>query len=177
MKKSIIIISFIVGLLVGALVFFGFAELLDRHNDANPVSDLDIVQTPEPTDEPTDDEQQDDDMRDTPEDFDVLPHWPRGLMGLDDVSDVTFTLIDTDGVGARLRDGPGIAGFNVIEILAYDAELIYLDEYVKDDDIDGHYWLHVQSQSGMKGFISSQLITPMAQDIDEASNEPVDETE
>ena len=60
--------------------------------------------------------------------------------------------------GARLRDGPGISGFTVIEVLwGYDL-LIYLGNYVQDEDVDMLYWLHVLSPTGLEGYIASQLV-------------------
>ncbi|MCL2577446.1 MAG: SH3 domain-containing protein [Defluviitaleaceae bacterium] len=69
-----------------------------------------------------------------------------------------FTLNEQGRQGARLRDGPGIAGQTVIEILWDDAELIYLNDYVPDEFVNGLYWLRVESPSGTVGYISSQLI-------------------
>jgi hypothetical protein len=69
-----------------------------------------------------------------------------------------FTLNDLGRDGARLRDGPGIANQTVIEILWHDATLLYLNEAVPDDAVNGLFWLKVQSADGTIGYISSQLI-------------------
>lgn len=60
--------------------------------------------------------------------------------------------------GARLRDGPGISGQIIIEILWDDDTLIYLNKYVPDAYVNGLFWLRVQSPGGTVGYISSQLI-------------------
>ena len=60
--------------------------------------------------------------------------------------------------GARLRDGPGILGYSVIEILWEYDQMVYLHEFTPDPDVEGLYWLRVLSPSGTIGYISSQLV-------------------
>jgi len=69
-----------------------------------------------------------------------------------------FTLNEQGSQGARLRNGPGISGQTILEILWDDAELIYLNAYFPDEYVNGLYWLRVESPSGTVGYISSQLI-------------------
>ena len=60
--------------------------------------------------------------------------------------------------GARLRDGPGITGTTVIEMLwGYDL-MIFLDYYAADPVVEALYWLRVRTPSGMEGYIGSQLV-------------------
>ena len=60
--------------------------------------------------------------------------------------------------GARLRNGPGITGTTVIEMLwGYDL-LTYLDYYVHDPDVEALYWLRVRTPLGTEGYIGSQLV-------------------
>jgi hypothetical protein len=69
-----------------------------------------------------------------------------------------FTLNEQGSQGARLRDGPGISGQTVIEIIWDDAKLIYLNSYVPDEFVNGLFWLRVESPTGTVGYVSSQLI-------------------
>jgi len=69
-----------------------------------------------------------------------------------------LTLNEEGRQGARLRDGAGIAGQIVIEIVWEDDVLIYLNEYVQDVYVNGLFWLKVKSPSGTVGYIGSQLI-------------------
>ena len=60
--------------------------------------------------------------------------------------------------GARLRDGPGITGTTVIEMLwGYDL-LTFLDYYAQDTVVEALYWLRVRTPSGTEGYIGSQLV-------------------
>jgi len=63
--------------------------------------------------------------------------------------------------GARLRDGPGILAYNVIEILWDYDQMVYLHAYDPDIDVPGLYWLRVLSPGGTTGYISSQLVEVM----------------
>jgi len=69
-----------------------------------------------------------------------------------------FMLSPQGRTGARLHSGPGIEGHMVIEILWDDAALFYLNEYVADDLVRGKYWLLVETQNGMAGYISSHFV-------------------
>lgn len=60
--------------------------------------------------------------------------------------------------GARLRDGPGIYGQTVLEVLWDDARLYFLGEYVPDAYVSGIYWLRVETADGTVGYISSFLV-------------------
>lgn len=69
-----------------------------------------------------------------------------------------LTLNEQGKQGARLRDGPGITGQTIIEILWDDVQLTYLNMYVPDLYVSGLFWLRVQSPGGAVGYISSQLV-------------------
>jgi len=71
---------------------------------------------------------------------------------------IVFALNEIGMEGTRLRDGPGIVGHTVIEILWDDSRLEYLHVFVPDPDVHGLYWLHVRSPAGTEGFISSRLV-------------------
>jgi len=76
-----------------------------------------------------------------------------------DAADTIFLYLNDLGQpGARLRDGPGILGHTVIEILWNDDRIQFLHSYYPDADVRGLYWLHVLSPHGTKGYISSQLV-------------------
>ena len=72
--------------------------------------------------------------------------------------DTILALNDHGSPGARLRNGPGIAGYTIIEILWDNAHMLFLNSYVPDPDVEGLYWLRVLSPSGTDGYISSQLV-------------------
>jgi len=78
--------------------------------------------------------------------------WPPG-------ASINLFLTEYGSQGARLRDGPGISGSTVIEILWDDAVLTYLHAYVPDENVRGLYWLRVRSPQGTVGYISSQLVS------------------
>ena len=71
---------------------------------------------------------------------------------------IILTLNEQGRPGARLRNGPGIAEYTVIEILWDNDHFLYLHSFVPDADVVGLYWLHIQSPSGTAGYISSQLV-------------------
>ena len=73
-------------------------------------------------------------------------------------ADIVLYLNTLGAAGSRLRNGPGITGFSVIELLWDNDKMVYLHHFVPDTDIEGLYWLHVLSPSGTEGFISSQLV-------------------
>ncbi|MCL2456276.1 MAG: SH3 domain-containing protein [Defluviitaleaceae bacterium] len=72
--------------------------------------------------------------------------------------DSLLFLNETGRQGARLRSGAGIENQTVIEILWDDAVLVFLNEYVPDENVNGLFWLKVRSPSETTGFISSQYI-------------------
>jgi hypothetical protein len=69
-----------------------------------------------------------------------------------------LTLNESGSTGARLHSGPGITGETILEILWDDATLLYLNENVPDEYVNGLFWLRVQSPDGTVGYISSQLV-------------------
>jgi len=71
---------------------------------------------------------------------------------------VVLYLNELGQMGARLRDGPGIRGYSVIEILWDNDQLVYLGDYQPDMYVEGLYWLRVLSPSGAEGYISSQVV-------------------
>ena len=71
---------------------------------------------------------------------------------------ITLTLNEQGSNGTRLRNGPGISGYTVIEILWDSAIMEYLHSFVADNDVDGLYWLNVRSASGTVGYVSNQLV-------------------
>jgi len=75
--------------------------------------------------------------------------------------DTVLILNEYGQQGARLRDGPGIAGQTVVEILWDDATLIFRNAYVPDEYVRRLYWLRVESPSGTVGYISSRLVENM----------------
>ena len=86
----------------------------------------------------------------------IIPHthdsptdWPENTL---------LTLNDLGRNGTRLRNGPGITNYTVIEILWDDDQFMYLNSFVPDSDVVGLYWLHVQTPSGTDGYVSSQLV-------------------
>jgi len=60
--------------------------------------------------------------------------------------------------GARLRDGPGITGTTVIEMLWGHDQMTFLGEYTADPVVEALYWLRVRTPSGTEGYIGSQLV-------------------
>ena len=69
-----------------------------------------------------------------------------------------LTLNEMGRDGARLRDGVGITGSVVIEILWGDQRLSYLGVYEHDPYVAGLYWIRVLAPSGAEGYISSALV-------------------
>jgi hypothetical protein len=98
----------------------------------------------------------------TNDQYDSTPHVPAyeatNMLTPADLQNATLSLNEQGSQGARLRDGAGISGQTIIEILWDDAELVFLNSYVPDEYVNGLYWLHVQSPTGMVGYISSQLV-------------------
>ena len=72
--------------------------------------------------------------------------------------DVALVLNEAGRGGAWLRNGPGISGFTVIEVLWGDVVLDYLEYYVPDDYVNGLYWLRVRTPNGNTGYLSSSLV-------------------
>lgn len=77
---------------------------------------------------------------------------------------ITLALNDIGQQGARVRNGPGISQYNVIEILWDNAQMVYLHSFSPDQYVEGLYWLFVLTPSGVEGYVSSQLITPIHAD-------------
>ena len=73
-------------------------------------------------------------------------------------TDVFFILNESGSSGARLRDSPIISQSTIIEIVWFDTTLLYLHEYVADNEVRGLYWLRVRTPNGTEGYISSQLV-------------------
>ncbi|MCL2839721.1 MAG: hypothetical protein FWE05_03025 [Defluviitaleaceae bacterium] len=73
-------------------------------------------------------------------------------------SNIILTLTEYGIQGARIRNGAGIAGNTVIEMLWEDAELVYLHVFDPDEYVSNLYWLWVRTPSGTEGYISSQLV-------------------
>ncbi|MCL2215462.1 MAG: SH3 domain-containing protein [Defluviitaleaceae bacterium] len=73
-------------------------------------------------------------------------------------SNIRLSLTEQGAQGARLRDGPGIAGNTIIEILWDDTLVTYLHSFVPDVYVNGLYWLRVRTPGGAEGYISSQLV-------------------
>jgi len=69
-----------------------------------------------------------------------------------------LTLNEQGRNGTRLRNGPGITDYTIIEILWDDDQFVYLNSFVPDSYVVGLYWLHVQTPSGTDGYVSSQLV-------------------
>jgi len=73
-------------------------------------------------------------------------------------ADIVLYLNEVGANETRLRSGPGIAGYSVIEILWDNDKLVYLHSFYPDPYIRGLYWLRVLSPSGTEGYVSSQLV-------------------
>jgi len=74
-------------------------------------------------------------------------------------TEIILYLTELGAQGTRLRNGPGIAGYSVIEILWDNDQMVYLHLFYSDPDVAGLYWLHVLSPSGTEGYVSSQLVS------------------
>jgi len=73
-------------------------------------------------------------------------------------SQVFLALTEESAIeGARLRDGPG-TGTIVIEMLFGHELMVYLGNYVPDEDVATLYWLRVRTNEGTEGFIASHLV-------------------
>jgi len=71
---------------------------------------------------------------------------------------ITLRLNGLGQPGARLYDGPGIVGRNIIEVLLHDDEMEFLHSYYADSYVQGLYWLRVRTAGGTEGYIGSQLV-------------------
>ena len=60
--------------------------------------------------------------------------------------------------GVWLRNGPGITGFIVTEVLWGDVILQYLHYYMPDVYVNGLFWLRVRTPEGNTGYLSSSLV-------------------
>jgi len=73
-------------------------------------------------------------------------------------SEIVLYLNEVGAKETRLRSGPGIAGYSVIEMLWDNDKLVYLHSFYPDLYVRGLYWLRVLSPSGTEGYVSSQLV-------------------
>ncbi|MCL2372061.1 MAG: hypothetical protein FWC78_01485 [Defluviitaleaceae bacterium] len=73
-------------------------------------------------------------------------------------SQIVLALTEQGRQGARLRNGPGIVDNTIIEILWDDELLLYMNRYAADGQVQGLYWLYVQTTGGEAGYISSQIV-------------------
>ena len=127
--------------------------------ESNGVDDdyngYEIIDSEENESEP-DEENDEDEIDDIPSSIIYDPGFivPRQL-----TANAVLALIEeAQESGGRLRDGPGIAGATIIEMLWGDDLMVYLGYYVPDADVEALYWLRVRSPSGMIGYIGSQLV-------------------
>ena len=73
-------------------------------------------------------------------------------------SEIVLYLNEVGAKETRLRSGPGIVGYSVIEMLWDNDKLVYLHSFYPDLYVRGLYWLRVLSPSGTEGYVSSQLV-------------------
>ena len=71
---------------------------------------------------------------------------------------ITLILNEVGRDGAWLRNGPGISGFVVVQVLWGDVVLEYLQFFVPDEYVNGLYWLRVRTPDGNTGYLSSSLV-------------------
>jgi len=94
---------------------------------------------------------------------------PAGIQGIDhdhwlnpanwpEQGEMVLTLTEQGELGTFLRNGPGISGHSVIEILWDNDRLVFLEYFVPDPDVFGLFWLHVLSPSGTEGYVSSHMV-------------------
>ena len=72
--------------------------------------------------------------------------------------DILLVLNEAGRGGAWLRNGPGISGFIVTQVLWGDVVLEYMEFYVPDDYVSGLYWLRVRAPNGNTGYLASSLV-------------------
>ena len=73
-------------------------------------------------------------------------------------ADIIFYLNEIGAEETRLRSGPGVADYSVIEILWDNDLLVYLHYFYPDAAEEGLYWLRVMSPTGTVGYVNSHLI-------------------
>ena len=73
-------------------------------------------------------------------------------------ADIVFYLNEEGAEETRLRSGPGIAGYSVIEILWDNDLLVYLHHFYPDAEEFGLFWLQVLTPRGTVGYVSSRLV-------------------
>jgi len=73
-------------------------------------------------------------------------------------AEIILVLNETGREGSRLRSGPGVANYTVLEILFDNDRLMYMRAYTPCAYEDGEFWLRVLSPSGTVGYISSVLV-------------------
>jgi len=147
----------------GFMAVFGLVAILwvvsfglYRH-DALPVmlANVDEIQ---PTTEPeTQPEPQTEPQELDYEPGETAPPW-LGTREWNPDENIVLYLNETGQQGTRLRSGPGIASYNVIELLWDNDRLVYLHSYFPDTETPGLYWLRVLSPSGTEGYVSSEDI-------------------
>lgn len=98
----------------------------------------------------------------TPRENDTYaPHqysgWPKSAAWPPDMEIILY-LNELGRQGTRLRSGPGIAEYTVIEILWDNDLLVYLYSSHRDAYAEGLYWLRVLSPTGTEGYVSSELV-------------------
>jgi len=91
------------------------------------------------------------------EQAEAAPHW-LGTREWNPDESLVLYLNETGQQGTRLRSGPGIANYSVIELLWDNDRLVYLHSYYPDEETPGLYWLRVLSPSGTEGYVSSKDI-------------------
>ena len=75
-----------------------------------------------------------------------------------DLDEVALILNESGREGAWLRNGPGISGFIVTQVLWGDVVLEYLHYYVPDYYVNGLYWLRIRTPDSNTGYLASSLV-------------------
>jgi len=70
---------------------------------------------------------------------------------------INLVLTEEGSAGTRLRDGPGIDEFTVIEILWGDVVLEYIGNF-EADEAEGLFWMQVLTPVGNVGWVSHVLL-------------------
>ena len=83
---------------------------------------------------------------------------PGTINPADWYGNVYLALNESGRGGAWLRDGPGISGFVVTQVLWGDVVVEYLDYFVPDDYVNGLFWLRVRTPDSNTGYLSSSLV-------------------
>ena len=92
-------------------------------------------------------------------DVNIYIVYPPGTVNPTEWDGVTMLVLNERGQGgAWLRNGPGISGFVVTQVLWGDMVLDYLNYFVPDNYVNGLYWLRVRTPDGNTGYLSSSLV-------------------